>query len=308
MTLYSIRRGDPTLPSLGHELTHKVPLFFGLKPRDIKLFMEICKATACPVDEVICEYGTASRRFYILLEGSLKIVGPDGTTLAQVRPVTTVGEMGFVNRKPRSATVITAEPSRLFPIEHHDFESLLERHVDLRIKIYRNMIRVLSDRLNDANDMLTRYKKVYGAGGERAVADEAPPTGSTVDESGAIREDTAEEADDGRAHGSASDVDEASTSPDDDDGVPEPPVDVSGQSSDQESAIVNLFYELIHETPQEDHLEQDLDQYTDLKNDGYTDADIEFAVKWAARNITSAKRFIMVKLSVEEAFEERWNL
>ena len=65
---------------------------------------------------------------------------------------------------------------------------------------------------------------------------------------------------------------------------------------------------MIHETPQEDHLEQDLDQYTDLKNDGYTDADIEFAVKWAARNITSAKRFIMVKLSVDEAFEERWNL
>ena len=30
--------------------------------------------------------------------------------------------------------------------------------------------------------------------------------------------------------------------------------------------------------------------------------------KWTARHIPAAKRFSMVKLSVEEAFENRWNL
>ncbi len=282
------------MPSLAQQLTQKVPLFFGLKPRDVKLFMEICKTTKCPVDEVICEYGTASRRFFILLEGALKIVSRDGTALADVRPVTTVGEMGFVNRKPRSATVITSEPSRLLRIEHHDFESLLDRHVDLRIKVYRNLIRVLADRLNDANDMITRYKKLYESGGV--------PDDSTTQEAASAVAGTEEDAVDAGTQ-------ELQTSADGDDAVEETtPAPADSLTADQESVLVMMFYELVHEMPPDDHLEQDLDQYSDLKNDGYTDADIEFAVKWTARHIPSAKRFSMVKLSVEEAFEDRWNL
>ena len=194
------------MPSLAQQLTQKVLLFFGLKPRDIKLFMEICKTTACPVDEVICEYGTVSRRFFILIEGALRIVGRDGTALAEVRPVTTVGEMGFVNRKPRSATVITSEPSRLLRIEHHGFESLLDRHVDLRVKIYRNLIRVLADRPNDANDMPTCYKKIYESGRVPIIAPEADEV-----EASAVA-GTEEDAVDGG-------TEELQTSPDGDDAV-----------------------------------------------------------------------------------------
>lgn len=265
------------MPSMGLQLTQKVPLFFGLKPREIKVFMEICKTTACPLGETICEYGTASRRFFILLEGALKIIGRDGTALADVRPVATVGEMGFVNHKPRSATVVTSEPSRLLRVEHHDFESLLDRHVDLRIKVYRNLVRVVSDRLNDANDMLTRYKKLYESGRvpEREKAPEPQLDEGTGDETSV-------------------DVDS------EDAAVPVP-------SAEQHAALIALFYELISETPPDD-LDQDLDQFTALQNDGYTCADVEFAIKWTARHIPSAKRFSMVRLSIEEAFEERWNL
>ena len=206
------------MPSLGLQLTQKVPLFFGLKPREIKLFMEICKTTTCPVDEVICEYGTASRRFFILVEGGLTIIGRDGTTLAEVRPVATIGEMGFVNHKLRTATVKTSEPSRLLRVEHHDFESLLSRHVELHIKVYRNLIRVVSDRLNDANDMLTRYKKLYESGrpqGTQPVEESPQPTG---------------DADNETAVGSKAA-----------DGPP--------QSVEQQTALINLFYELVDELP-----------------------------------------------------------
>ena len=88
------------MPDLASQLPHQLPLFFRLKPAEMKQFMEICKKTTCDSGELLCEYGTASRRFYILLEGELEVIGKDGTVLARMRPVTTVGEMGFIGELP----------------------------------------------------------------------------------------------------------------------------------------------------------------------------------------------------------------
>jgi hypothetical protein len=189
--------------------------------------------------------------------------------------------MGFVNHKPRSATVKTSEPSRLLRVEHHDFESLLSRHVELHLKIYRNFIRVVSDRLNDANDMLTRYKKLYESG--------RPPQPQPVEESPQPNDDADNELERSAAAGSQS-------------------ADAPPQSAEQQTALIALFYELVGELPPEDHLDQDLDQFAAMQQDGYTAADVEFAIKWTARHIPAAKRFSMVRLSVEEAFEDRWNI
>ena len=268
------------MPDTGLQLAQKVPLFFGLKPGETRRFLEICKTDNFPVGEVICEYGTASRRFFILLEGSLSVIGRDGTALADVRPVTTVGEMGFVNHKPRSATVITSEPSRLLRVEHHDFESLLDRDVDLRIKVYRNFVRVLADRLNDANDMLTRYKKLYESGG-------VPQPEAGVGQPAGVAFEPAPAEVDGEAVSDRA---------------------AALAAAEHEIALIKLFYELVGETPPDGHLEKDRIPCAALRQEGYTAADIEFAVKWTARNIPSAKRFDMVKLSIGEAFENRWSV
>jgi len=161
------------MPDLAKQLTQRVPLFFGLKPSEMKQFLEICKNTDCPRGEVICHCGDPSRRFFILLEGTLDVLARDGTLLAQTKPVSTVGEMGFINRKPRTATIRVRERARLLRIEHFDFEVLLEGHVEFRSRLYRNLVRILSDKLSDSNDLLLRYKKLYESGTGDELDEEA---------------------------------------------------------------------------------------------------------------------------------------
>ena len=74
-----------------------------------------------------------------------------------------------------------------------------------------------------------------------------------------------------------------------------------------EEVLVRTFYELVGEEPDAALLESDRQACEGLRAGGYTEADIEYAVKWTARNIPGAKRFSLVRLSIREAFEDKWS-
>ena len=270
-------------PNLASQLQQQLPLFFGLKPSEIRLFLEICKTTKCEPGEILCDYGTASRRFFILLEGALEVTDKDGALIARVRPVTSVGETGFINKRPRSATVRVIEPSQLLRIEHHDFEPLMDNHGEFRSRMYRNMVRVLSDRLNDVNDLMVKYRKLYEASQEVIVeengdAEKAPtasPAGETQN-SGVTAETDRQEAS-------------------------------SAEDASVVHGLVQVFYELLDEAVDSAQLARDSEELAALRASGHSESDIEYAVKWTASNIPTARRFSMVRLSIEEALEARWS-
>ncbi len=243
-------------------LLQKVPLFFGFKSSEMKIFLGICRLSNRSKGEILCQFNSSSNRLFILLEGELDIVAQDGTVLATIKPITTVGEMGFINRKPRSATVWVSNAARLLQVDYHEFESLVESNVELRAKIFRNMSRILSDKLSDANDMVIRYRKLYetsrrkGGSGEETSAEEVVP-------------------------------------PEDE--------DTRGEKQ------LRTFYELAHLEVKDDQLFGDKELYMQLRKDGYGNADIGFDIKWAVRNIPGIKRFSLVKLSINEALEDKWS-
>ena len=271
------------MPDLASQLPQQLPLFFRLKPAEMKLFMKICKHTTCDSGELLCEYGTASRRFFILLEGELEVIGKDGTVLARMRPVTTVGEMGFINKKPRSATVRAVVPSQLLKIEHYDFELLLDTDSGFRSRMYRNMIRVLSDKLSDANDRLMRYKKLCEASGESKevrlvdVGDGEPEAAAAIALPAGEEQDAGDGSEESRA--GAAPVHE----------------------------LIHTFYELLDQTVDSGQLVRDGEELADLR-ERYSEAEIEYAVKWTAEEIPAAKLFKMVRLSIEDALVERKHL
>lgn len=244
-------------------LVQQVPLFFGLKPADTRAFLEICHAGIHPQGEVLCEYRAASNRLFILLEGGLDVLSPNGEQLASLRPVTTVGEMGFICRRPRSATVRVRETSRLLRVEHHDFEVLVEQRPELASRIYRNLVRILADRLGDANDLIARYRAQY----EQAQASES-----------------------GEPAVPAAGV------------APATPVDTERQAT----GLLEQFYALAEIEADTAQRAEDRGLMAQLQRDGYSGADIEYAIKWTVRNIPGAKRFNLVRLSIREAFEDRW--
>jgi hypothetical protein len=72
--------------------------------------------------------------------------------------------------------------------------------------------------------------------------------------------------------------------------------------------LVSDFYEQLYLSINQAVLSEDCQTAEAMHGDGYSYADLEYAVRWTARNIPSARRFNMVRLSIEEAFKDQWNI
>lgn len=269
-------------------LIKDVPLFFGLRQAEIASFLNICKLDTRESGQTLCECNAASNHLFILLKGKLEIVDSSNLLLAAVLPVSTVGEMGFISRRPRSAKVRVATTSQLLQVEHHEFEALLENHADLRAKIYRNTIRVLADRLTDANDLFVRYKTQQEA--QRLVQEDAVDLGAKDDETAPTKE-----AELTPAAGGEGDT-EAET------------IESGGGNQERCMALVRSFYAELNIEVDSSQLDEECAIAAQIHADGHTYADIEYLIRWTARNIPSARRFNMVRLSIEEAFKDQWDL
>lgn len=75
------------------------------------------------------------------------MIGEHERVLAVLPPGEFLGEMALLNGRPRSATAVVREPSRLLVIDSRTFEAMLRS----RVEIAARMIRTLAARLERAN-------------------------------------------------------------------------------------------------------------------------------------------------------------
>lgn len=261
----------PMADRLERELLKNVPIFFGLKLTEMRRFLEICKLNNVPAGEIICSHGEPSKKCFVLLEGKLDILCKDGVSVAQLEPVQTVGEMGIISKRPRAATVKALEPVRLLEIGFQRLESLLDADVELKTRLYRNFICVLSDRLSDTNDMAARYKRLYEEAtgvSDNSAAEEAKPVSESL-----AKPATDTQKIDGAAH-----------------------------------SHVTSFFGLQQRMPDKEDVTDGQQTVEQLYEQGYSDADIEYAVKWTVRNIPAVRRFSMIKVTIKEALEDKWSI
>ena len=135
-------------------ILEKIPMFQRLSPAQAVEILKICKPQSFSQNEVVCEYGSKSTEMHILLSGELVVTAKDGTALSSLKPITTVGEMGVITAQPRSATVIAGQPSSVFLVSKLKFEVLIKKYPDVGFVIYRNIIQLLSERLDTTNQQL----------------------------------------------------------------------------------------------------------------------------------------------------------
>lgn len=261
----------PMADRLERELLKNVPIFFGLKLTEMRRFLEICKLNNVAAGEIVCSHGEPSKKCFVLLEGTLDILSKDGISVAQLEPVQTVGEMGLISKRPRAATVRALGPVRLLEVGFQRLESLLDADVELKTRLYRNFIRVLSDRLSDTNDMAARYKRLY----EEATG--------VVDK------------------GAAGPAKSASES------FARPATDARRTDATAHGHVSN-FFGLQQRMPDKEDVTDGQEAVEQLYELGYSDADIEYAVKWTVRNIPTTRRFSMIKITIKEALEDKWSI
>ena len=126
-----------------------IPIFKGLSHPEIQSVLRVCGLKTYRDTEVVYASGTSSGEMYILLSGQLGVIAADGTQVATLEPVTTVGEMGIATQRVRSTSVEATRMSNVIVISEASFDQLV--HPDVKTRIYRNTIEVLSDRVDNDN-------------------------------------------------------------------------------------------------------------------------------------------------------------
>jgi len=105
---------------------------------------------------MLIEEGQSPRHIYFLFSGEVEVIVPD-LEAEHEKQLTTlgagecVGEYGFIDGRPASATVRATDTSQVFAITIHLFKKMLEDDPELERLVYRNLLSTLVERLRTSN-------------------------------------------------------------------------------------------------------------------------------------------------------------
>ncbi|MEA3377505.1 MAG: SpoIIE family protein phosphatase [Chloroflexota bacterium] len=135
------------------EVLRSIPFLEGARPDVLERLAQVATEGRYSPGEVILEEGTTERELYLILDGLVEVVKRsegDEMEIARRGAGDFFGEMGFLEGRPRFATVRALQPTRVLAFSQGDMEPVLARQPDL----LRNAVRALSRRLREADRRL----------------------------------------------------------------------------------------------------------------------------------------------------------
>ena len=129
----------------------KIPIFKDLSPTQSRDVLGICRLQEFAAGDIVCTRNSPSDEMFILVSGELAVLSEDGVCLADLHPVTTVGEMGLITRQDRSAQVEAVKPSKAMVIERRPFNALLKSDESIKLKVYHSVVEELSSKIVNDN-------------------------------------------------------------------------------------------------------------------------------------------------------------
>ena len=142
---------------LGPEPEKQIPLFAGLRPFQAKIVVLMGRLAAAAPGERITRRGEHKSELYVLLDGHADVRhSPGETVIRTVGRGDVIGEMALVRDRPRSADVVVSQPSEYLVLDRGFLDRLQRRHPRIAAQVFRNLSRILSDRLEDTTDQLAR--------------------------------------------------------------------------------------------------------------------------------------------------------
>ena len=124
---------------------------------DLQAMNELCVIKAYKKDEQVFAEETKGDAMYIVKSGSvkiLKVVKNQENTIAVLKAGEFFGEMALLDGQPRSATVKAIEPSECLVIADKAYMKMRADRPKTALKLMDIIIRVLSNRLRQANKNL----------------------------------------------------------------------------------------------------------------------------------------------------------
>jgi CRP/FNR family cyclic AMP-dependent transcriptional regulator len=122
-----------------------IPLFEGVAEAELHALAECTVTRSYPKQAIIVSEGDETDSLYLILAGRVKVYLSDEAgkelILAIKGPGQYFGEM-VLDSQPRSASVMTLEPSQFAILSRADFKAFLLRHAEVALQLIENLIRV----------------------------------------------------------------------------------------------------------------------------------------------------------------------
>ncbi len=100
-------------------------LFSTCSTRDLRTIRRALEEVNVPAGRVLCEEGTIGREFFLIVEGTAS-VQRNRRKIATLGPGQYFGELALLDRRPRSATVVSDSEMRLLVLGQRQFNGLLD--------------------------------------------------------------------------------------------------------------------------------------------------------------------------------------
>ena len=119
-------------------------LFRHCTPKELSTVAGVADEVELAEGRVLCRQGEVANACYVVVEGEADVkVGDE--IVGRVGPGESVGEMGLIDARPRSAAVVARSRMRLYVIDSRRFDGLLRNAPN----ITRSLLKELSGRIRD---------------------------------------------------------------------------------------------------------------------------------------------------------------
>lgn len=122
----------------------EVELFRHCTPKELAKLATVTEEVELGPGRVLCRQGEIAVACYVIVEGEADVT-LGNRVVGTVGAGESVGEMGLIDARPRSAGVVTRTPMRVYVIDSRRFEGVLQHAPS----IARSLLRELSGRIRD---------------------------------------------------------------------------------------------------------------------------------------------------------------
>jgi CRP-like cAMP-binding protein len=132
------------------ELLSGCRLFAGVSQPDLGAVAERAIEVDFPANHVIARRGEIGTGFFLIVAGSVKVVR-GGEEVATLGPGEFFGELSVLDGLPRTAQVVSREPTRCLALASWDFEQAVLSNPSLALSLLRGLaarLRTLTEQQN----------------------------------------------------------------------------------------------------------------------------------------------------------------
>lgn len=152
-----------------HELSEtafamkNVPVFGGLKKRELREIEKLVHHREYSDGEVVFNHGDPGLGMYIIISGSVQIVNNQDAdniiVYSELNDGDFFGDMALVDASDRSATALSKGSTRLIAFFRPELQDIMTRSPSLGNKILMNLAGVIATRLRQTNENLIKSQK-----------------------------------------------------------------------------------------------------------------------------------------------------